>query len=80
MTDLIKDLLATEDKGGQFQPGRYFSGKTSSPFFGISHSFNSNLLFKLEYDSTLTPGLVGYQVPEEDFSFGFDYKLIIILR
>jgi len=64
-----------EDNGGQFQPGRYFLGKTISPFFGISHSFNSNLLFKLEYDSTLTPGLVGYQVPEEDFSFGFDYKI-----
>ena len=24
------------DKGGQFQPGRYFSGKSASPFFGIS--------------------------------------------
>ena len=65
----------TEDKGGQFQPSRYFSGKTASPFFGLSQALNKKLLFKIEYDSTLTPGQVGYQVPEEDFSFGLEYKI-----
>jgi len=64
-----------EDKGGQFQPSRYFSGKTVSPFFGLSHVINENLLFKFEYDSTLTPGLIGYEVPEKDFSFGIDYSI-----
>ena len=64
-----------EDKGGQFQPSRYFSGKTVSPFFGLSQALNKKLLFKIEYDSTLTPGQVGYQVPEEDFSFGLEYKI-----
>ena len=64
-----------EDKGGQFQPSRYFSGKTASPFFGLSQALNKKLLFKIEYDSTLTPGQVGYQVPEEDFSFGLEYKI-----
>ena len=63
----------TEDKGGQFQPGRYFSGKTASPFFGLSHSVNSNLLFKLEYDITQTPGLIGYESPKEDISYGVEY-------
>ena len=63
----------TEDKGGQFQPGRYFSGKTASPFFGISHAVNKNLLFKLEYDSTLTPGRIGYELPKENFSYGIEY-------
>jgi len=63
----------TEDKGGQFQPGRYFSGKTASPFFGLSHSVNSNLLFKLEYDITQTPGKVGYELPKEDLSYGVEY-------
>ena len=29
-----------EDEGGQFQPGRYFSGKNISPFFGLSYVFN----------------------------------------
>ena len=65
---------ATEDKGGQFQPDRYFSGKTASPFFGLSHAINKNLLFKLEYDSTLTPGLVGYETSREDFSYGIEYS------
>ena len=64
-----------EDKGGQFQPSRYFSGKTASPFFGLSQALNKKLLFKIEYYSTLTPGKVGYQVPEEDFSFGLEYKI-----
>jgi len=65
---------AYEDKGGQFQPSRYFSGKTASPFFGLSHSINENLLFKLEYDSTLTPGLIGYEAPKENFSYGIEYS------
>ena len=30
----------TEGSGGQFQPKRYFSGKTVSPIFGISHVLN----------------------------------------
>ena len=64
----------TEDKGGQFQPGRYFSGKMVSPFFGLSHAINENLLFKFEYDSTLTPGLIGYEIPKEDFSYGIEYS------
>ena len=64
-----------EDEGGQFQPDRYFSGKTASPFFGISHAVNKNLLLKLEYDSTFTPGKVGYEMPEKDFSFGIDYSI-----
>ncbi|MDA8696236.1 YjbH domain-containing protein [Gammaproteobacteria bacterium] len=63
-----------EDKGGQFQPGRYFSGKMVSPFFGLSHAINENLLFKFEYDSTLTPGLIGYEIPKEDFSYGIEYS------
>ena len=65
----------TEDKGGQFQPDRYFSGKMASPFFGLSHAINENLLFKFEYDSTLTPGLIGYEIPKEDFSYGIEYSV-----
>ena len=63
----------TEDKGGQFQPGRYFSGKTISPFFGLSHAINKNLLLKIEHDSTVTPGLINYEVPKEDFSYSIEY-------
>ncbi len=65
----------TEDSGGQFQPSRYFSGETTSPFFGISHVLSNKLIIKAEYDTTLVPGLVGYEEPEQDFSFGFEYSL-----
>jgi len=65
----------SEDSGGQFQPSRYFSGEKVSPFFGISHAVNEKFLLKLEYDSTVTPGKIGYKEAEQDFSFGLDYNL-----
>ena len=63
------------EKGGQFQPSRYFSGRSVSPFFGISHSISDDFLFKLEYDTTLTPGRVGYEAQKKDFSLGLEYKI-----
>jgi hypothetical protein len=62
-----------EAEGGQFQPSRYFSSKTVSPFFGLSHAVNKKLLFKFEHDTTLTPGIVGYEIPKKDFSYGIEY-------
>ena len=64
-----------EDQGGQFQPDRYFSGETASPFFGLSHAITKNLLFKFEHDSTITPGLIGYEIAHKKFSFGIDYAI-----
>ena len=64
-----------EGRGGQFQPSRYFSGETISPFFGLTHAINERYLLKIEYDTTLTPGLVGYDEPKQDFSFGLDFNL-----
>ena len=64
-----------EDRGGQFQASRYFSGETVSPFFGITHAFNDKYLFKLEYDTTSIPGKVGYRKAEQEFSFGLDFNL-----
>ena len=64
-----------EDRGGQFQPSRYFSGETVSPFFGVTHAINEKFLLKLEYDTTVTPGKVGYKEAAQDFSFGFDFNL-----
>ncbi len=63
------------DNGGQFQPSRYFSGETASPFFGITHALNENYLLKLEYDTTLTPGEVGYELAKQDFSLGLDFNI-----
>ncbi len=65
----------TEDKGGQLQPSRYFSGETVSPFFGVSHAINEKYLIKLEYDTTVSPGQIGYGKAKQDFSFGVDFNL-----
>ena len=65
----------TEDLGGQFQPSRYFSGDTVSPFFGVSRVINDRYLLKIEYDTTVTPGKVGYAYPKQDFSVGIDFNL-----
>ncbi len=65
----------TEDQGGQFQLSRYFSGDTVSPFFGVTHVFSDKYIFKLEYDTTQTPGSIGYEEAKQDFSVGFDFSL-----
>ena len=62
-----------EDNGGQFQPSRYFSGESVSPFFGLSYALNKNIVFKFEYDSTLTPGTVGYQNKKNEYSYAIEY-------
>ena len=64
-----------EDEGGQFQASRYFSGQDASPFFGISYALNKKILLKIENDTTLTPGLVGYEDPKSEISFGMDYQI-----
>ena len=60
-------------RGGQFQPGRYFSGKEASPFFGASYVVNNNLLFKIEYDTTETDGAIEYDIPSSRASLGLEY-------
>ena len=61
--------------GGQFEASRYFSGETASPFFGISYAPNDRYLIKLEHDSTLTPGQIGYELPAQRYSYGIDFNL-----
>ena len=60
---------------GQFKSSKYFSGETVSPFFGISHVLNEKSLLKIEYDTTLTPGTIGYDEPSQEFSIGIDFNL-----
>ena len=64
-----------EGNGGQFQASRYFSGKETSPFFGISYAVNKQMLFKIENDTTFTPGQVGYENPKSSISLGMDYQI-----
>ena len=65
----------TEGLGGSFQPSRYFSGETASPFFGVSHALNNRLMLRAEYDPSVRPGLVPFRTPKSDFSFGVDYLI-----
>jgi len=65
----------TEDRGGQFQPSRYFSGRNASPFFGVSYALNNRILFKAEYDSTYTDGSINYENPDTSVSFGIDFQI-----
>jgi hypothetical protein len=63
----------TEDGGGQFQPSRYFSGKTASPFFGLSHALNKKTLFKIEHDPTSIVNRINYSEVKRNFSIGLEY-------
>ena len=63
------------DKGGQFQPSRYFSGEKASPFYGISYSINKKTLLKFERDTTANNRVIDYEEPSSDFSFGLDYSI-----
>ena len=63
-----------EDKGGQFQPKRYFSGKTASHFFGMTYAPTKKLIFKIENDTTLTPGKIGYEKAKKSF-IRFEYNI-----
>ena len=66
--------LQCSDKGGQFNASRYFSDESVSPFFGMSYALNKKILFKLERDTTLTPGEVGYNQSTKSISYGVDYN------
>jgi hypothetical protein len=63
------------DKGGQFQPSRYFSGQEASPFFGIAYSLNEKILMKVERDTTAQDACIKYKQPSSDYSFGIDYAI-----
>ncbi len=76
LSDRFKNRPAQyEDKGGQFQPSRYFSGEKASPFYGISYSINKEILLKFERDTTANNGFINYDIPSSDFSFGLDYAI-----
>ena len=64
------------DKGGQFDPSKYFSGKEASPFFGISYRIKNNLMLKVETDTTNTEGgQIEYEKENSEFSVGLDYSI-----
>ena len=62
-------------KGGQFEPSRYFSGDSISPFYGISYRISNRSILKIEHDTTVTPGLFDYRDVNNRTSFSIDYNL-----
>ena len=64
-----------EGQGGQFEPSRYFSGQTVSPFFGVSYAGNEKTITKVERDTTLTSGLMDYEEASSGYSYGIDYSI-----
>ncbi len=63
------------DQGGTFNAGRYFSGKSVSPFYGLSYSVNEKIILKFEKDTTLTPGKIEHDIAKSDYSFGVSYSI-----
>ena len=62
------------EPGGSIDFDRYFSGRKSSSFFGISYVMNDKTILKLERDPTLTPGLVGYENSDSDLSLSIEFN------
>ena len=68
--------LGYDGLGGELDPSKYFSGETSSFFYGISYRINNKLLFKFEKDPTRIDGpVLKYKERKSDFSYGFDYLI-----
>ena len=65
--------------GGQFDPDKYFSSKTASPFYGISYSLNKKTLLKIERDVINTSGSgdsqLVYDKRKSNYSLGLDYSI-----
>ena len=75
LSDNFKTRPEDFGKGGEFEPSRYYSGSTISPFFGFSYVFNEKIIFKYEKDPTQTPGFIGYKETKNDNSYGIDFSV-----
>jgi hypothetical protein len=63
-------------QGGQFSTDTYFSGKSITPFYGISYVVHPKVLLKLEHDPTLIDRYdIPYDNPKSRITFGLDYLI-----
>ena len=74
LNNRFKNRISRTNQGGQFQPSRYFSSQNVSPFFGMSYVLNDKTIIKFEKDTTQTDGIINYENPKSDYSFGIDYS------
>ena len=62
--------------GGQLNFSNFFSGQEAAPFYGISYSFNKNVLFQIEKDTILVDGgSLPYPDRESDYTIGLNYLI-----
>ena len=69
----INDSFKDRTSESRLDTNRYFSGERVSLYYGFSFALNDSILVKLEYDTTLTPGNVNYESPNDEFTYGFDF-------
>ena len=76
ISDRFKTRPLDYGLGGSFNPDQYFSGKSASPFYGISYKFNNNLFFNLEKDPIKIDGpRMSYPEKKNHYSYGLVYKI-----
>lgn len=59
--------------GGEIDADKYFSGKTVSPFYGITYAINDDLIFKFEKDTTSINDRIPYKAPTSDYSYSLNF-------
>ena len=77
MSDRFKTRpIYTTGKGGKLDPDKYFSGASTSYFYGISYKFKNNLFFNFEKDPIKVDGpRMPYPQSKNQFSYGLIYKI-----
>ena len=73
--DSFENRDSDRGRGGKLEPGKYFSGQTVTPFYGISYVIKDDLIFKIEKDPTDTEGgRLKFDERNSDYSISLDYS------
>lgn len=73
--DSFEERDSDRGRGGKLEPGKYFSGQTVTPFYGISYVIKDDLIFKIEKDPTDTEGSrLKFDERNSDYSISLDYS------
>lgn len=74
--DSFEDRASDRGRGGKLEPGKYFSGATVTPFYGISYVIRDDLVLKIEKDPTDTEGSrLRYDERKSNYSMALQYSI-----
>ena len=74
--DSFNDRESDRGRGGKLEPGKYFSGETVTPFYGISYAIRDDLVLKIEKDPTDTEGSrLRYEDRKSNYSMALQYSI-----